>query len=493
MSHPRSFSNPFLRKAALASAAVVTLGAAGAIGAFSQAATIPPSPQAADQNAQPAPSFAALIARVKPAVVSVKVKIVDNTPQADSSGDFNSLPPEIQKFLKQFGGQNAPQQAILAEGSGFFVSSDGYIVTNNHVVQTAKTVTVVTDDGKTLDAKVVGTDPKSDLAVLKVEQKGDYPFVTFATETPQIGDWVVANGNPFGLGGTATAGIISAKGRDIGQDPYDQFLQIDAPINKGNSGGPTFNMQGQVVGVNTAIYSPSGGSIGIGFDIPAATVQPVVEQLEHEGHVSRGFLGVEVQSLTPDIAESLGLKTTSGAIVANAVPNTPAAGAGLQPGDVITKINGQAIENAGDLTRRIGSMKPGDKIQFTYWRNGAEKTGEAALAQSQNNVASASPTPTPESTGPSRSPILGVVLAPASEVNGSSQKGVAVVGVDPNGAAANEGVAAGDVILEVQGHEVSTPAEVKSQINAAQKQGRKAVLMRMQTAQGARFIAFPIG
>ena len=233
---------------------------------------------------------------------------------------------------------------MMGEGSGFFVSADGYIVTNNHVVQKAKTVTVTTQDGKTLDAKVVGTDPKTDLALIKVNESGDYPFVAFSKEQPRIGDWVVAIGNPYGLGGTVTAGIISAEGRDIGDGPYDRFLQIDAPINRGNSGGPTFNMKGEVVGVNTAIYSPSGGSVGIGFAIPATTVDSVIGALEHGGIVPRGYLGVNIQPVTPEMAESLGMKTAKGAIVAEAMPGTPAAEAGLKAGDVITKLNGQVVD-----------------------------------------------------------------------------------------------------------------------------------------------------
>ena len=248
-------------------------------------------------------------------------------------------------------------------------------------MQDAKSVTVTMDDGKVLDAKVVGTDPKTDVALLKVDQPGDYPYVTFAKETPKIGDWVVAIGNPYGLGGTVTAGIISAKGRDIGDGPYDRFLQIDAPINKGNSGGPTFNEEGQVVGVNTAIYSPSGGSVGIGFAIPSGTVERVVDALEHGGVVQRGYLGVEIQPVGPDIAEALGLKSANGAIVDKTMPGTPAADAGLKPGDVITKVNGQEVKDAGDLTREIGEMKPGDKVELTYLRDGAEKTVSVTLAQ----------------------------------------------------------------------------------------------------------------
>ena len=377
---------------------------------------------------------------------------------------------------------------MIGQGSGFFISGDGYIVTNNHVVQNAKTVTVTMDDGKILDAKVVGTDPRTDLALLKVSQPGNYPFVTFAKETPRVGDWVVAIGNPYGLGGTATAGIVSAEGRDIGDGPYDRFLQIDAPINKGNSGGPDFNMKGEVVGVNTAIYSPSGGSVGIGFAIPASTADSIANALEHGGVVERGYLGVMIQPVSQDIADSLGLKTAAGAIVDQVTPGTPAAEAGLKAGDVITKLDGQPIKDAGDLTRRVGSFKPGDKIELTYLRDGAERTASIMLAsQSNEKVAKAGA----EQNNPA--PLLGVQLAPANTVAGAGDKGVVIVNVDPNGAAASKGLVSGDVILEVSGKAVSNPDQVKSEIAADRQDSKKAVLMRVQTAAGDRFvaIAFP--
>ena len=340
------------------------------------------------------PSFAPLIARVKPAVVSVKVKIVhqsDLTHRSDWSNRLDNLPPEIQRFFRQFGQENGvpanPQSVIVGEGSGFFISSDGYIVTNNHVAQDSKSVTVTMDNGKVLDAKVVGTDPKTDLALLKVDEPGDYPYVTFAKEPPKIGDWVVAIGNPFGLGGTVTAGIVSAEGRDIGDGPYDRFLQIDAPINKGNSGGPAFNEEGQVVGVNTAIYSPSGGSIGIGFAIPASTVERVVTALEHGGVVERGYLGVQIQPVTADIAESLGLKSATGALVDKTMPGTPAADAGLKAGDLITKVNGQEVKDAGDLTRQIGrhEARRQDRAVLLARRRGEDGRCDARPAEARDD------------------------------------------------------------------------------------------------------------
>ena len=497
MSVFRSSSLSRNRNRILASAAVLALVTAGAMG--ESALSAPHLVKAADvstpatqeQSAQAfVPSFAPLIARVKPAVVSVKVKIMQ---QGDSNTALGDLPPEIQQFLRRFGDQNGapanPQQMVVGEGSGFFISPDGYIVTNDHVVQNSKSVTVTMDNGRVLDAKVVGTDPKTDLALLKVDQPGDYPYVTFAKETPKIGDWVVCIGNPYGLGGTVTAGIVSAEGRNIGDGPYDRFLQIDAPINKGNSGGPAFNEEGQVVGVNTAIYSPSGGSVGIGFAIPATTVDRVVSELEHGGVVEHGYLGVQIQPVGPDMAEALGLKKAEGAIVDKTLPGTPAADAGLQPGDVITKVNGQDVKDAGDLTRVIGMMKPGDKAQLTYMRNGAEKTADVTVASQKNeNVANAQSN-APESQDSNSS--FGLKLAPAHEVAGPSQKGVAIVGVDPTGEAAQKGLATGDVILDVAGKPVSTPGEVRSEIANAKKEGRKAVLMRVQTANGDRFVALP--
>ena len=486
------------RNTILASVAVAALGVAGVLGGNAITPTHPAYAAAVSTADLPqnAPSFAPLIDRVKASVVSVKVKIAAEDADAEgegassSQGQMDNLPPEIQKFFKQFGGgmpnggamPQAKHPMMMGEGSGFFVSADGYIVTNNHVVQKAKTVSVTTQDGKTLDAKVVGTDPKTDLALIKVNESGDYPFVAFSKEQPRIGDWVVAIGNPYGLGGTVTAGIISAEGRDIGDGPYDRFLQIDAPINRGNSGGPTFNMKGEVVGVNTAIYSPSGGSVGIGFAIPATTVDSVIGALEHGGIVPRGYLGVNIQPVTPEMAESMGMKTDKGAIVAEAMSGTPAADAGIKAGDVITKLNGQVVDDAGDLTRRIGSFKPSDKVELTYIRDGAEKTAQITLADQKNETLAKA-----DGTQAKEQGALGIQIAPAKD----GDKGVAIVGVDPNGTAAEQGLAAGDIILDVAGKSVSSPADVKAGIANAKSQGKKAVMMRIQTADGARFVAVP--
>ncbi|HEY3640025.1 MAG TPA: trypsin-like peptidase domain-containing protein, partial [Xanthobacteraceae bacterium] len=308
--------------------------------------------QAAETVQHPA-DFADLIAKVKPAVVSVRVKM-EQGPQDSSSGE-NAVPLQpgspMEKFFRQFGGQQFGQEfgqqfggqtpqrrAVTGEGSGFFISADGYAVTNNHVVDHAKTVTVTTDDGKIHTATVVGTDPKSDLALIKVEGSG-FTYVKFADHAPRIGEWAVAVGNPFGLGGTVTAGIVSATGRDIGRGA-DDYIQIDAPINRGNSGGPTFDIYGRVIGVNSAIFSPSGGSVGIGFAIPADVADTITKQLIAGGKVTRGYLGATIQDVTPEIAESLGQKGRKGALVAELVPGGPAAKGGVQSGDMVVELNG---------------------------------------------------------------------------------------------------------------------------------------------------------
>lgn len=331
------------------------------------------------------PSFADVVDRVKPAVVSVRVKAKVVASADDESGPagIEGLPPghPLERFLRRFGeegmGPRGPQQqqprVQLSQGSGFFVSQDGYVVTNNHVVANAAEVQLVTDSGKTLSAKVIGTDPRTDLALLKVNEAGNYPFVQLASGKPRTGEWVLAVGNPFGLGGTVTAGIVSAQGRDIGSGPYDDFLQIDAAVNRGNSGGPTFNQKGEVVGVNTAIYSPSGGNVGIAFAIPAATVQSVVEQLKEHGSVARGFIGVQIQPVTAEVADAIGLKDAKGALIAEAQANGPAAKAGLRRGDTILAVNGEKIADARELSKKIATFAPGAKTSLTIWRDGKER------------------------------------------------------------------------------------------------------------------------
>ena len=381
-------------------------------------------------------------------------------------------------------------QFVTGQGSGFFITADGYAVTNNHVVDKAKAVEITTDDGKTYDAKVIGTDPRTDLALIKVDGRSDFPFVKLAETTPRIGDWVVAVGNPFGLGGTVTAGIVSARGRDIGSGPYDDYIQIDAPVNKGNSGGPTFDMEGNVIGVNTAIFSPSGGSVGIAFDIPAETVKTVVAQLKDKGFVSRGWIGVQIQSVTSDIAEGLGLKGTEGALVAEPQADSPAAKAGIVAGDVITALNGHPVKDAHDLAKQIGSMTPGTTVKLTVWRKGEEKSFSLTLGELPKSREARATNPDSDATGAGL-PKLGMTVAPAGEVAGSGSEGVVVTKVDPDGVASEHGLKSGDVILEVGGSKVATAADMRKAIGEAQKNGKHAVLMRVKSDNTTKFVAIP--
>ncbi len=332
-------------------------------------------------------SFADVVDKVKPAVVSVRVKARAANAAAPFGGDdLSDLPPghPLERFFQRRENRRegrAQRPLAQSQGSGFFISADGFVVTNHHVVENGVEVQVVTDDGRTLNARIVGTDPRTDLALLKVEEKGEYPFVRLGNGAPRIGDWVVAVGNPFGLGGSVTAGIVSARGRDIGAGPYDDFLQIDAPVNRGNSGGPSFNLAGEVVGVNTAIASPSGGSVGIAFAIPAQTVQQVVAQLKESGAVARGFLGVQIQPVTPEVADAIGLKEPKGALVASLEANGPAARAGLKRGDVVLSLDGEALKDARDLTRRVGQRQPGARAELKLWRDGREQALSVTLGR----------------------------------------------------------------------------------------------------------------
>jgi serine protease Do len=453
------------------------------------------------QSAQRPVGFADIVEKVKPAVISVRVKM-DGGPRITGFEGGTPFPKgsQMDRFFRQFG---SPEEAnpgapppgrnmVTGQGSGFFISSDGYAVTNNHVVDKAETVQVISDEGRTYTAKVIGTDPRSDLALIKVEGRSDFPYVKFAEGNPRIGDWVLAVGNPFGLGGTVTAGIVSARGRDIGNGPYDDFIQIDAPVNKGNSGGPTFDVDGNVIGVNTAIFSPSGGSVGIAFAIPAETVKKVVAQLKDKGSVTRGWIGVQIQSVTPEIADSLGLKSVQGALVAEPQSGGPAAKAGIEAGDVITAVNGAAVKDARELARQISGMAPGASVKLTVLRKGGEKAISLTLGQLPNEREARAETGRGESGG-TDVPRLGLTLAPAGQVAGSGNEGVVVTNVDPNGAAADHGFKTGDVILDVAGKKVGNPGDVRDAVRDAQKDGKRTVLMRVKSGDGTKFVAFRLG
>jgi serine protease Do len=441
--------------------------------------------------------FADIVAKVKPAVISVRVRLdAEKTASLDDNEGRTPQGAPFDRFFRQFGlpdgmpngAEPRARRPAAAEGSGFFISADGYAVTNNHVVDHAKTVQVVTDDGKLLTAKVIGTDSKTDLALIKVEGS-DFPFVNFADRDPRIGDWVIAVGNPFGLGGTVTAGVVSARGRDIGSGPYDDYIQIDAPVNKGNSGGPTFDVSGNVIGVNTAIFSPSGGSVGIGFDIPADTVKTVVAQLKDTGHVTRGWMGVQIQAVTADIADSLGLKKAEGAIVNEPQVDSPAAKAGITSGDVIMTLDGNAVKDSHMLARKIGAMAPGSSVKLGVLHNGSEKTVTLTLGTLPDERQANAGTQGSSEKG---TPRLGLTLAPAGAV-GAGNQGVAVTAVDPNGPAAERGMQSGDIILDVAGKAVSNPADVTKEIADLHKAGKRTVLMRVKSGNATKFVAVPFG
>ncbi|MGY3453512.1 Do family serine endopeptidase [Bradyrhizobium sp. USDA 4353] len=452
--------------------------------------------------------FADIVERVKPSVISVKVNIAEKVAKNDNDEDTPFQPGSpMERFFRRFGGENGMPgmpgrggrgggRAVTGQGSGFFISADGYAVTNNHVVDGADKVEVTTDDGKTYSAKVIGTDQRTDLALIKVEGGSNFPFAKLADGKPRIGDWVLAVGNPFGLGGTVTAGIVSAVGRDIGNGPYDDFIQIDAPVNKGNSGGPAFDVDGNVVGVNTAIYSPSGGSVGIAFSIPASTVKSVIAQLKDNGSVSRGWIGVQIQPVTQDIADSLGMKKAEGALVAEPQANGPAAKAGIVSGDVITAVNGEPVKDARELARTIGGIAPGAAVKLNVLSKGQEKTINLTLGKLPNTVeAKADTGGDNDNANPTRGadvPRLGMTVAPASSVAGAGKDGVIVTQVDPKSAAADRGFKEGDVILEVAGKSVTSAGDVREAINAAKSDNKNSVLMRVKSGGQSRFVAVPL-
>jgi serine protease Do len=432
-------------------------------------------------NSGPA-GFADTVDAVKPAVIGVQTQ----TKRAESS---------------EFGAplsSSRPDRTVTAQGSGFFISADGYAVTNNHVIEGSTTAEIQTDDHKIYTAKVVGTDPTSDLALLKVDGRDDFAYVKLADKMPRIGDWVLAIGNPFGLGGTVTAGIVSARERNIGGVSSDNLLQIDAPINRGDSGGPTFDLDGKVVGVNMMIYSPSGGSIGIAFAIPAETVRTVMPQLKEKGAVVRGWLGVQIQPVSADIADVLGLKQPQGALVAEAQPDGPAAKAGITSGDIVASVNDVAIIDATGLSKTISGIAPGTSVKLGVLRQGEEKSMTVVLGElpGKRQTAASKQQESKEQATPGRDAArdLGLKLAPARTIPGlGEEEGVIVTGIDPTGLGAHQGFELGDIILEVSGKAVKTPAEIHSALGGARSEGKHAILMRVRSGETMRFVAVPTG
>jgi serine protease Do len=470
----------------------------------------------APAHARPAPdSFADLAARLLPGVVNISSS---QTVQARSDRpggqgpEIPSFPPgsPFEQFFKDFMERNrrggnqpqAPARRMQSLGSGFIIDPAGIVITNNHVIDGADEITVRLQDGTELKATLVGKDDRADIAVLKVNSDKPLPFVPFGdSDHSRVGDWVLAIGNPFGLGGSVTAGIVSARGRDIGQGPYDDFLQTDAAINRGNSGGPLFNMDGEVIGINTAIYSPSGGSIGIGFSIPSNLAKNVVEQLRDFGRARRGWLGVRIQQVSPEIAESFGLKDASGALVAGVEENGPAAKAQLRNGDIILKFNGQDVKEMKNLPRIVAETSIGKAVPVVIWRDGKEQTITATVGELPDDPKKAAAVTTPDKPAPAKTVELaglGLKLgAITSETRdkfqiGKDQKGVVITEVTPGTPAADKGLKAGDVIVEVQQEEVSSPSDVQDRVERVRKTARQTVLMLIQTSDGLRYVPLPL-
>ena len=394
-----------------------------------------------------------------------------------------------------------PGGRAMSLGSGFIIDPSGYIVTNNHVIDGADEISVTLTDKTTLKAKLVGKDERVDLALLKVESDKPLKAVSFGdSDVERVGDWVLAIGNPFGLGGSVTAGIVSARGRDIRQGPYDDFIQTDASINRGNSGGPLFNMNGEVIGINTAIYSPSGGSVGIGFSVPSNLAKSVVTQLREFGRARRGWLGVRIQQVTPDIAESLGLRDASGALVAGVNDGGPADKAKISNGDIILKFNGQDVKEMRTLPRIVAETQVGKAVPVTVWRGGKEVSLQATVGELPDEVQQASTGGTTDAPPKRTAEIagLGANVAPITDELrdqfklGADQKGVVVTDVSPDGVAATRGLKPGDVIVEVQQEPVSTPDDVTKRMDRYRKQNRKTVLMLIQSGEGMRWVPVPL-
>ncbi len=489
------------KRSALALAVAVAVAGIGGVAAARLPETSPlvVSPP----TVQATPSFADLVQTVQPAVVNVAVvgksgrtsqrampelELPDDSPFKEFFERFLERSPSLQSH-------KLPAPKARGVGSGFIVTPDGYIVTNHHVIDEADEIYVVLNDGQRLPAQVRGRDPKTDLALLKVEADADLPYVSFGdSDTARPGDWVLAIGNPFGLGGTVTTGIVSARGRDIQSGPYDDYLQIDAPINRGNSGGPLFDMTGRVIGVNTAIYSPTGGSVGIGFAVPAAQAKPVIEQLIATGYVERGWLGVMIQSVSEELAGALALPGSDGALVAGITPDSPAARAGIQVGDVILSFNQTEVGDLKDLPRLVAEATPGKQAKLTVWRDGKERELEVTIMRTPETVASA---PEPE-TGATEGGKLGLVLAPLTpELRNrygveTGVHGTLVVEVDAESPAARKGLRKGDVIVRVGNETATGPAEVAGYVRQAAEADADNILLLVNRQGNQWFVAIEL-
>lgn len=462
-------------------------------------------------------SFAPLVKKVSPAVVNISVTqtagadATAEEPEGMPSPGFPNSP--FDEFLRRFFEQQNPngQRHLfphtpgsdarrIALGSGFIIDPSGYVVTNSHVVGDAAKVEVTLQDDSKYPAKIIGRDPKTDIAVLKIKAEKALPYVTFGDSSgAQVGDWVMAVGNPFGLGGTVTTGIISARGRDIHSGPFDDFLQIDAPINRGNSGGPTFNLDGQVIGINTAIYSPNGGSVGISFAVPSNVAKTVVEQLKEHGKVSRGWLGVQIQEITPAIAASLGLQGEHGALVALVTPNSPGARAGLKQGDVILSFNGNEVGRLRDLPRLVAATAPDTIAKLTVWRNGQTEEFHTTVGELLNTDQVASATGGQEEEQPARAEAFGMHFGPLTNALRQELRlakdvhGVAITRVDPGSAADDVGLSEGDIIVAIDQQPVNSPREAVAKLKEVAASAKKSALLLLNRHGITQYVGVSLG
>lgn len=456
------------------------------------------------------PGFADLVEKLMPSVVNIsttqKVKPGQGLDMFEMP-EGETLPPEFKEFMKRFGGGQGDkdtEREVYALGSGFIIDEDGYIATNNHVISDAEEITVILSDDTKLKAKIVGRDPKTDLALLKVNASHKLPAAILGdSDKSRVGDWVIAIGNPFGLGGTVTAGIISARARNLNAGPFDDFIQTDAAINRGNSGGPMFNMKGEVIGINTAIFSPNGGSIGIGFAMPVSMAKSVFAQLKATGHIDRGWIGIKIQDVSDEIAESVGLKKTYGALVMETAKNSPSDQAGIVPGDIITKFDGKEIKEMRNLPRMVADTAIGKTVALEVWHKGVFKTVSVKTSQIKD-AGDEDIQENGEGDKHEKKPvgkeILGMSLTPLDTAKRQkyglpqSVKGLIITRINPNSEAMKQGLQQGDVIIQAGDTPVTSVKDLTGAIEAARKAGHKYVLLRVQNAQeeSAMFITLPV-
>ncbi len=495
--------NRLLKKTVITTSTILVAAVIATLSATSPAVGKSIPPQASSISVQQtAGSIADLIEAVKPAVVNISVtgKAAGQINYRSRVPDFPSGTPYDEFFRHHFGQgptNRYPTPDFKAAGSGFIITPDGLVVTNNHVVRNADKVTITLDNGKQYSAKVLGTDPKTDLALLKIKSSDTFAYVSFGkSDKARVGDQILAIGNPFGLGNTATTGIISARGRDIESGPFDDFIQIDAPINQGNSGGPLFDLNGNVVGINTAIYSPNGGNVGIGFAIPSTQAESVINQLRTAGHVERSWLGVQIQPLTSELADSLGLSNAKGAVIVSVVSESPAKRAGLKVGDVITSFNGQKIVKPKDLSRVVANAAPDQKYSVQIWRKGNHRKLTVVTDESPQQQHAAV---TPETHGTERGK-LGLALVPLTpqtrqqyRLGNDLDNGVVIADVANGSPAQQTGLKPGDVIVQVGEKDVSSPEEVIKVFNQTKTEDQEKVLLLVTRGDSSRFVILKIG